>query len=375
MRIAFVVHNLIRGNGQGRIQYEIVRYALARGHQVTLYADRVADELVREGAQWVQVRQKPRRPALVGEYTFASAADRAIAPHRARFDVICAAGFTMRGPHDVSLCQFVHAAWMQSPVHVSRVQGGPRAWYQAAYTRLNSKWERASFSAARVIVAPSEKIRRELTSVGIPTPVEVIYNGVDLNEFRPGAIDRASLDLPTGVPLALFVGDIRTPRKNLDSVLRAMVRVPQARLVVIGAVEGSPFPEMAKSLGVADRVYFQGFRNDVARYMQACDLFVFPSRYEAGTLVLLEAMASGLPVITARTAGGCEVMENGSGVVVEDPDDVNAIGNAMAKFLGSEEERKQASVAARRTAERYAWSAMASQYIDLFGRMVRTAVA
>ena len=366
MKIAFVMHNLIRGNGQGRIQYEICRHVLEQGHEAVLFADRVAPEIVEWGARWIPVSQAPRRPNLLGVYHFAGAADRALARSHEQFDAIVAAGFTMRGRHDLSICQFVHGAWIRSPVHVSRVQRGPRAWYQWLYSRCNTRWERQSFSMAEKIVAPSRKIVDELLGIGIPSgKIELIYNGVDLQEFQPGKVSRASLGLPEDGPLALFCGDIRTPRKNLDSVLKAVAQVPGLRLAVVGEASRSPFPAMARELGIADRVHFAGYRSDVARFMQACDLFVFPSRYEAGTLVLIEALASGLPVVTARTAGGCEIMGKDCGAILEDPDDVSSLATAIDRFIRDPAARAAASRAARATAEHYGWKQMAAQYLAL----------
>jgi glycosyltransferase involved in cell wall biosynthesis len=365
MKLAFVMHNLIRGNGQGRIQYEIVRHVLGRGHQVVLFADRVAPEVVEWGAQWNYVPQVPHRPNLPGAYRFAAAADRALDRVRHEFDLVVAAGFTMRGPHDLSICQFVHGAWMRSPVHVSRVQRGPKAWYQGLYTRCNARWERQSFAAARMVVAPSQKIRDELLSIDVPSEkIEVVYNGVDLEEFQPGTTSRADLGLPAGVPLALFAGDIRTPRKNLDSVLKAVALVPNLHLAVVGAAERSPFPVLAEQLGIDSRVHFVGFRNDVAKFMQAVDLFVFPSRYEAGTLVLIEALASGLPVVTARTAGGCEIMTPECGEILEDPDDFHAMARAISRLVLAGSGHIPKCPASRAVAEQFDWRSIAAQYLE-----------
>lgn len=366
MKVAFVMHSVIRGNGQGRIQYEIVRHVLERGHETVLFADRVAPEVVEWGARWIPVSQAPRRPNLLGVYHFAIAADRALAQCSEQFDVTVGAGFTMRGRHDLSICQFVHGAWIRSPVHVSRLQRGPNAWYQWLYSRCNMRWERQSFSMAGTIVAPSRKIVDELLSIGVPSgKIQLIYNGVDLQEFLPGDVTRTSLGLPEDGAMALFCGDIRTPRKNLDSVLKAVAQLPGLRLAVVGAAERSPFPQMARELGIADRVHFAGYRTDVAKFMQACDLFVFPSRYEAGTLVLIEALASGLPVVTARTAGGCEIMGQDCGTVLEDPDDVPALAAAIGSFISNDEQRARAARAARATAEQYGWRQMAAQYLAL----------
>jgi len=179
------------------------------------------------------------------------------------------------------------------------------------------------------------------------------------------------LGLPEAKPLALFVGDIRTKGKNLDTVLKALVHVPEMSLAVAGALPGSPFPAMAQSLGLGERVRFLGFRRDVSRLMRACDLFVFPSRYEAGSLVILEALASGLPVITARTAGGCEVMTAGAGRIIDNPNDVTALAAAMREFATDAGFRLQAPREARAVAERFTWTTMAQAYLQLFEESAR----
>ena len=374
MHIGFVAHNFIRGNGQGRINFEIVRRALETGHAVTLLANRVSLELIELGARWVRVRSLPHRPNLIGGYTAAFNADRTLSSMRKELDVVVGAGFTLRSPHDVNLCQFVHGAWLRSSVHVARLSRGPWAWYQSAYTHFNARWEKEAYAAARHVVAPSEKIKAELISIGVAEhAIEVIYNGVDLDEFHPPAdaaekaAERKSLGLPSAnVPLALFVGDIRTPRKNLDSVLKAIANIPKVHLAVVGELAQSPFPALAQSLGVADRVHFAGYSLEVKRYMRAADFFVFPSRYEAGTLVLMEAAATGLPLVTAKTAGGAEVFGSDAAATIDDPDDLQELIKAIKRFSSSPGERVDAGHAALAVAKANDWDCMADEYLRLF---------
>jgi glycosyltransferase involved in cell wall biosynthesis len=371
MKIQFIAHNFVRGNGQGRINYEIVRYALRNGHEVELIADRVVPELLEDGAKWTHVEQRPHRPNLLGVRVFARSANRVVKERAGEADVVVGAGYTLCAPHDVNLCQFVHGAWIKSPAHVSRFHRGPYGWYQYLYSHFNAGWERRTYGNARIVVAPSEKIRLELQSVGVPDKnIRVVYNGVDLKEFSPGTQSkpelRRELGLPENVPLALFCGDIRTPRKNLDTVLKALARVPAIHLIIVGAAERSPFPAMAESLKVAERAHFVGFKTNVPQFMRACDLFVFPSRYEAGTLVLLEAAASGVPIITARTAGGCEVLDPAAAEILEDPNDVSQLAGAMRRVIDVPERRRSAGIAARAVAERYSWESMSRAYLEIF---------
>ena len=126
-------------------------------------------------------------------------------------------------------------------------------FYQWLFTAFNARWEKQAFQKAQVVVAVSEKVAHELVKIGVPrSRIRVIINGVDLDEFTPGESNRQKLGLPENVTLALFAGDIRTPRKNLDTVLHALVKVPDLHLVVVGHTQNSPFPQLAASLGLSN---------------------------------------------------------------------------------------------------------------------------
>src|SRR5262249_1149061 len=161
---------------------------------------------------------------------------------------------------------------------------------------------------------------------------------------------------PDNGSLGLFVGDIRTPLKNLDTVLRALVDVPHVHLAVAGGVERSPYPALAFDLGLADRVHFLGFRSDVAELMRAVDMFVFPSRAEACPLVMLEAMASGLPIIIASTVGAKELVEGKCGYVLDDPNNVQALASAIQTLADNRDCRAEMGEAARAVAEQHTWA-------------------
>lgn len=367
MRLAIVTHNVVRGDGQGRVNYEIARHALGQGMPVWLLADRVDPELARMGARWVPVQPRRRHPNLIKVRNFAPLADRALDALGGQIDVIHGNGFVLTRPHHVNTAHLVHSAWGKSPVHIARARRDLYGAYQWTYTTLNARWERRAYGRARVVVAVSRRVGTELAEAGVPPErIRVIGNGVDVEEFHPGRADRRGLGLPEGVPLALFVGGIRTALKNLDTVLKALACVDSLHLAVAGATEGSPYPAMAARLGVAGRVHFLGFRGDVPALLRAADLFVFPSRYESFSLVVLEAMASGLPVITAGTVGAADLVTPESGVVLPDPDDVGALAGALRALAGDPEGRARRGRAARRVAEQHTWARMADAYLRLY---------
>ncbi|NEQ12772.1 MAG: glycosyltransferase family 4 protein [Moorea sp. SIO3E2] len=373
MKLCIVTHKVMKNDGQGRVNYEVAKEAIRRGHHVTLLASNVAPELQQSNqVKWIFIPVKRWPTALIRHLVFSWRSGNWLNQHRSELNLVKVNGSITRAGSDVNAVHFVHSSWLRSPAHTSRLRRDLYGLYQRLVTTLNAHWEKKSFRQAKVVVAVSGKVKKELVDIGVPPEsIRVIVNGVDLQEFYPGVADRKQLGLPEGVPLAFFAGDIRTPRKNLDTILHALVQVPELHLAVAGITEGSPYPQLAASLNVSERVHFLGYRRDLPQIMRAVDLFVFPSRYEACTLVLLEAMASGLPVITASTAGGAELVTPACGVVLSDPNDTQALAKELSLLVSNPEKRKHMSQAAPMIAAQYSWEKMAQSYVDLFEEVIK----
>ncbi|MBD2561708.1 MULTISPECIES: glycosyltransferase family 4 protein [Nostoc] len=375
MKLCIVTHKIKKGDGQGRVNYEVAQEAIRRGHQLTLLASEVAPEL-EENSQvnWIKIPVKGYPTEFIRNFIFAQKSADWLQKHRSGIDLVKVNGAINLAAADVNAVHFVHSSWLRSPVHISRNRRDLYGFYQWLFTAFNARWEKQAFQKAQVVVAVSEKVAQELVNIGVPrSRIRVIINGVDLEEFAPGPSNRQKLGLPENVTLALFAGDIRTPRKNLDTVLHALAKVPDLHLVVVGHTQGSPFPELAASLGLSDRVHFVGFRRDIPEIMQAVDLFVFPSRYEACSLVLLEALSSGLPVITATATGGGELVTPECGIVLPDSDDIDALAVALMSLVSDRTLTQQMGKAARFVAEQHSWTTMAQTYVDLFEELSKNA--
>lgn len=331
-----------------------------------LFADRVANELRTLGARWVEVHPSRKRLNLLKVREFARRAGEAIGSCAREIDVVHGNGFVLTRRHHVNTSHFVHAGWRTSAARSPGIPRTPREGYHALYTVLNARWERDAYENAAVVVAVSELVRAQLIEIGVPEErIRVIRNGVDLREFSPGPGDRTSYHLPEGAPLAVFVGEIQTRRKNLETVLAALRQVPTLHLAVVGSTEGSPYPSLASRLGVDKRVHFLGYRTDTASIMRCADAFLLPARYDPCPLVLLEALATGLPIITATTVGGSELVGDTCGIVVSDPNDVDRFADAVTRLL-EDDTRVVMSEAARRVAERHSWDRVVKEYVALY---------
>ncbi|MBE9001236.1 glycosyltransferase family 4 protein [Nostoc sp. LEGE 12447] len=377
MKLCIVTHKIKKGDGQGRVNYEVANEAIRRGHQLTLLVSEVAPEL-KENSQvnWIPIPVKDYPTEFVRNFIFAQKSTDWLRKNRSKIDLVKVNGAINLAAADVNAVHFVHSSWLRSPVHISRNRRDLYGLYQWLFTAFNARWEKQAFQKAQVVVAVSEKVAQELVNIGVPrSRIRVIINGVDLDEFTPGESksNRQKLGLPENVTLALFAGDIRTPRKNLDTVLHALVKVPDLHLVVVGHTQNSPFPQLAASLGLNERVHFVGFRRDIPQIMQAVDLFVFPSRYEACSLVLLEALSSGLPVITATATGGGELVTPECGIVLSDSDDIDALALALLTLVSNPTLIQQMGKAARSVAEQHSWTSMAQTYVDLFEELSKNA--
>jgi glycosyltransferase involved in cell wall biosynthesis len=368
MRFGIVTPRVGTNDGQGRVNREIAVEALRQGHEVVLFSEHVDDDIAARDGVMAEVTAPPAwvPSRLLRDQVFALRSYARIRSERNQCHALLANGFVSWVDSDINAVHFMHRSWAGSRWHPWRLRRDARSFYALAYSQVNIRLEKIAFDRGRRLVAVSNQVRRELLEMGFPPDrVIAIANGVDCQEFRPGSAERGRFGLPDGVLIGVFAGDLRSPRKNLDTVLRALTAVPGLHLAVAGRTEGTPYPAQAQALGIADRVHFLGFQTDMPALLRSVDLLILPSRYEPFGLVFLEALASGLPVVTARNAGGAEIVAPDVGVVLDDCEDHAALAAALRQLAADDDRRTAMARRARTVAEAHSWQVTAARYLDL----------
>jgi glycosyltransferase involved in cell wall biosynthesis len=248
--------------------------------------------------------------------------------------------------------------------HGEAVETGRRMWLRRQASRL-----------ADAVVSVSRQTDEHARHMGEGhgSKLHVIENGVDLSRFRPDregcSAVRAELGVPPGARLVGTAGRLEEV-KNQALLLRAAAPLlgSNLRLVLVG--DGplrASLQALVRELGRDAEVRFLGTRSDMPRVMAALDLFVLSSHTEGLPVVLLEAMATGLPVVCTAVGGIAEVVEDGrTGLLVREGDEVR-LRESMARLLGDPALAMRMGEDGRaRAVERYSVDRMVARYEELY---------
>ncbi|NOY64445.1 MAG: glycosyltransferase family 4 protein, partial [Nitrospirae bacterium] len=248
--------------------------------------------------------------------------------------------------------------------------------YTNPYHWLILKIEEKIFNEKRFkkVIAISELVKRNILEHYRvdKKDIVVIYNGVDLERFSPRnrGLFRKEVRQRYGISddevVILFVGS-GFERKGLRYLIEA-VKETEKRLTVL--VVGKGKPGRLGSLVRNQNVIFCGPQKEIHRFYAASDIFAFPTIYEPFGNVHLEALASGLPVITTRLSGASEIIENGKqGFVIDLPEDTAGLKEAIETLL-DEKLRKEMSINARVLAEKFTFRKHIDEMMGLYSEIV-----
>ena len=212
------------------------------------------------------------------------------------------------------------------------------------------------------LIAVSQATKDEMTAAGIPAEkISVIHNAIDTEEWAPSQESRdlrRQWGLQDAYPIVGYVGRIM-PEKDLETWLRAATLVakqfPTAHFVLVGDGKDSTtqkdLQQLARILGIANRVHFPGYREDLLSVYATFDTFLLSSRREGLPNSILEAMAMGRPVVTTDVAGAKELVQDGQTGYVLPQGDAHGLARAIISLAGNAKLRSQMGQASRQRIE------------------------
>jgi UDP-glucose:(heptosyl)LPS alpha-1,3-glucosyltransferase len=223
------------------------------------------------------------------------------------------------------------------------------------------------------IITVSNATKREiLENYNVPEDkITVVYNGVNLDEFKPCSEKRLEIRRKYNIgedDIILMFSGYEFKRKGLKYIIKALPLIKSnVKLVVVSEDNPKPYKKLAIRLGVLDKIIFTGFVPEIKDYYAASDIFIFPTLYEPFGMVVIEAMASGLPVIVSKLAGVAEIMKHGyDGLLLDDPTNLNEIAEKINLLTSNENLRKQIGENARKTAQKHSWEEKARRTIEVY---------
>lgn len=274
----------------------------------------------------------------------------------------------------------VHAAWLEAR---KRTQGSiaRAASHFSLWHRYMVKAESKMFAdpSLRAVICISQMVANDVRRFFRVSEekLHVIYNGVDCNGFSPQlreahrGLIRKKLGIPSTAVTFLFVGS-GFDRKGLKQLLTAFALLAnsEAHLVVVGKESKQrSYEKLAQSLAIGDRVHFCGPQQNVRPYYGAADSFVLPTLYEPLSNAVLEALASGLPVVTSTRCGAAELIDNGVNGFVCDALDVTALASHLTSLMDPEF-RERAGRAARASVLELSFNNMSKKYLRLYEKLL-----
>jgi len=288
--------------------------------------------------------------------------------------------FGVVSPQGVCWVQSVHAAWL-------KISAERRDWKGRLKQKLNPfhpyilNLEREVFGGRRYdkLIALTPDVKNDLMHFyNVPeSDIAVIPNGFAPREFNleSRALKREEMRQKLGFKpehkVVIFVAN-ELERKGFGPLLHALVSMNRKdlQLLAVGRLDASAYAGTIEKLGWTGRVHFTGPTSNVADYYAAADVFALPTQYEAWGLVIIEAMACGLPVLTSALAGAAVAVKDGStGNLLQNPDDVSEIAAKLTPILeGKHASDSQIAL----SVAHYAWDKVLLDYEKLLAQHARS---
>jgi glycosyltransferase involved in cell wall biosynthesis len=372
-----VAGDFVRTGGMDAANHALAGYLARHGTETHLVAHRVADDLAALPNVHLHPVPRPLGSHTLGFPLLDRAGRRAARSLADRGPVVLANGGNCRAGNAVWL-HYVHAAYAPDVV------GQPVRRMMASAARARAlRDERAVVRGARVAVSNSAlTLRHAVDLLGAePNSAHFVHYGTDPERFRPPSPDeRAEARRALGwmdddeAPVVCFVGALGDRRKGFDTLFDAwgvLCADPawDARMAVVGAGgELEAWRARAAAAGLAERIHFLGFQDDVRRVLWAADALAAPTRYEAFGLAVQEALCCGLPAIVSADAGVAERIPPAMhDLLVRDPGDAAELAARLRAWRGSIHMHRDAALALSAGLRAHTWDHMAARMATIIG--------
>jgi len=370
MRLAVTYPGCHRRGGVERVMLECVNFLATRGHEIHALAREWDEAAVDPGVVRHQLSYVHLTPAL-GLPAYRRSVTAAVTHLEPCPDVV--AGFGAGAPPgSVVWMQSVHAAWIEM-ARATRGPGGRLRQRLNPFHPVALAMERRQLTRReyRSLIALTPDVKADIVRFyGVPAEdVHVLPNGFSQREFHPRSPEervetRARLGFADDDVVIVFVAN-ELERKGFAQLVEAISRLrdPSVRLLAVGGFRQSEARALVSRAGLEGRVVLHGATSEVAGLYAAADVFALPTKYEAWGLVIVEAMACGLPVLTTRLAGAAVTVRHGeTGYLVDDPADVQEIASGLEHLLRGPMPSPQEIAA---SVARYEWGSLLVRYEEI----------
>lgn len=371
-KIAILIENFDKKGGSERRTYELVKQLIKRGHNITVFANSWSNTstLEGEGINFVNVPMTRWPFRFMAPLTYAFFADRAI--KKKDFDII----------HSQTRTYYQDVATLGGGCHRAWIDEGSSLKLLDPFHRAVLSIEKRQFQNGnykRIIV--NSKLSKDGILKFYPVPeerIKVIHNGVDAERFNPLNKEKYRTEIRKRHNLSdndfviLYVGS-GFKRKGVSYLIEAVARLGndsinknRIKLLIVGKDKLWPYKRLAAKTGIDKNIIFVDYASETEKYYAASDIFALPTFFDPFANVTIEAMASGIPVITTKKNGASEIIEDGKdGFIINTPFEIDALTEKIRALLNPEL-HKEAGDKARKKAMNLTWDRMTEETLKVY---------
>jgi UDP-glucose:(heptosyl)LPS alpha-1,3-glucosyltransferase len=374
MRLAIVRKKYSFHGGSEGFTRNFIQFLAGRGHEIHIYSIQWQGT---DNSKEVFFHHVPSVlfSSILRDFTFAVSSYFLLKTKRKYFDIIQS--------HDKTLFQDIyragdgcHIEWLKQRMRRKGMYDrlliimNPYHWLILSLERTILRGHRF-----RKVIAISELVKKNIIDhYGVDgRDIEVVYNGVDLEKYHPRNRDlhrkeiRSRYAIDSDEFLVLLVGS-GFERKGVACLLRAVERVSSpVTVMIVGRGSRKRYRDMIHR----QKVLFCGPQREIHNFYAASDVFISPSLYEPFGNAHLEALASGLPVITTKKSGASEIVEEGKqGFTIDDPEDSDSIAGRISQ-LTDEGLRRKMGIDARILAEKFSFENHVASILKIYDGILK----